>query len=148
MPDTTAASAARGPCSPTLQENLPPAMAVAAIENGTVVLRSSHAYEATLTLFPAPEPAAVLERYSASASQQHQQQPSASEQPSVQVLGWSSSKSPSLEYLMKDVSPLAGTFSECLIMQCSLVISAGTYSVRPRAQCVDAVHSRLGQHPC
>ena len=65
------------------QEDLPPAMEVAGIEKGTVELRAKDAYEATLTLFPAPEPAAVLERYSA--SQQHQQQPSISEQPSVQV---------------------------------------------------------------
>ena len=60
-------------------------MEVAGIEKGTAALRAEDAYEATLTLFPAPEPAAVLERYSASASQQHQQQPSVSEQPSVQV---------------------------------------------------------------
>ncbi len=60
-------------------------MEVAAIEKGTAALRAEDAYEATLTLFPAPEPAAVLERYSASASQQQQHQPSISEQPSVQV---------------------------------------------------------------
>ena len=64
---------------------MPPDMEVAGIEKGTAVLRSRNAYEATLTLFPAPEPTAVLERYSASASQQQRQQPSVSEQPSVQV---------------------------------------------------------------
>ena len=62
-------------------------MEVVSIERGTLALRASDAYEATLTLFPAPEPAAVLERYSAAASQQHQSQPSISEQPSVQVHG-------------------------------------------------------------
>ena len=71
------------PLSP--QEDLPPAMEIAGIEKGTAALRARDAYEVTLMLFPAPEPVAVLERYSASASQQHRQQPSASEQPSVQV---------------------------------------------------------------
>jgi hypothetical protein len=72
-------------CSLRAQEDLPLAVEVVAVERGTLAMQARNAYEATLTLFPAPEPAAVLERYSAAASQQQQSQPSLSEQPSVQV---------------------------------------------------------------